>query len=450
MSRKGGRAVVGSVDAGAERRTGYDAIIIGAGVIGAAIALSLSRRGWRTLNVDRNGQPGHGSTSASAGIIRVHAASRDAVILAQEALPYWHQWGDYLKAEPDEPLAEFRSCGSVILRDGTDYPDQVVCTLSSLGIYFEEWDTDGLLERLPFFDVSAFGPPCLPQEDAFWHDPVDVLPGAVYTPSSGYVSDPALAAQNLFHSAVRAGASHLPRVTVVEIRQRGGRTIGVTLSDGRRLDAPVVVNAAGPHSDHINRLAGVEDGMRVRTRPLRQELHHVPAPPGVDYELSGLHIVDGDLGINFRPEVGNALLVGGNGAACDGEVRVDDADRHDDHVTAEVWDRHVLRLARRVPSLPVPSRPSGVAGLYDVTEDWLPIYDHTDLSGFYVAIGTSGNQFKTAPLVGELMSELIETTQAGRDIDAEPLVVHGRHSGWEIEMDTYSRRREPQPNGLRG
>jgi sarcosine oxidase subunit beta len=442
--------VTGSVDAGAERRAGYDAIIIGAGVIGAAIALSLSRRGWRTLTVERNGQPGHGSTSASAGIVRVHAASHNAVVLAQEALPYWHYWAEFLGAGRDEPLAEFRRCGSVILRDGTDYPDRVVTTLSSLGIDFEQWDTDGLRERLPFFDVSAFGPPRVPHDEAFWRDPVDVLPGAVYTPSSGYVSDPALAAQNLFHAAVRAGASHLPRATVVDVRQRGGRTLGVALSDGRRLDAPVVVNAAGPHSGHINRLAGVEDGMRVRTRPLRQELHHVPAPPGVDYEMSGLHVVDGDLGINFRPEVGNALLVGGNGATCDREVWVDDADRHDDRVTAEVWERHVLRLARRMPSLPVPSKPVGVAGLYDVTEDWLPIYDHTDLSGFYVAIGTSGNQFKTAPLVGELMSDLIESTQSGHDTDTDPLIVRGRHTGWEIRMDTYSRRRQPRPNGVRG
>jgi sarcosine oxidase subunit beta len=442
--------VAGFADAGTAGRAGYDAIIVGAGVIGAAIALSLSRRGWRTLTVERNGQPGHGSTSASAGIVRVHAASRDAVVLAQEALPYWHRWGEFLGAGPDEPLARFRRCGSLILRDGTDYADQVVATLSSLGIDFEEWDTDGLRERCPYFDVSAFGPPRLPDDEAFWADPVGVLPGAVYTPSSGYVGDPALAAQNLLRAAVRAGATHLARATVVQVRQRGGRTAGVALSDGRRLDAPVVVNAAGPHSGHLNRLAGVEDGMRVRTRSLRQELHHLPAPPDVDYEASGLHVVDGDLGINFRPEVGNALLVGGNGAPCDGAEWVDDADRHSEHVTPGMWERPALRLARRMPSLRVPSKPAGVAGLYDVTPDWLPIYDRTDLSGFYVAIGTSGNQFKTAPLVGELMSDLIEATEAGRDTDAQPLVVRGRHTGWEIDMKTYSRLREPQPNGVRG
>ena len=50
----------------------YDAIIIGAGVIGASVAFELAKRGWRTLNIDRNGTAGHGSTSASCAIIRVH------------------------------------------------------------------------------------------------------------------------------------------------------------------------------------------------------------------------------------------------------------------------------------------------------------------------------------------------------------------------------------------
>ena len=50
----------------------YDAIIIGAGVIGAAIGFELSKKGWKTLNIDRNPASGYGSTAASCAIIRVH------------------------------------------------------------------------------------------------------------------------------------------------------------------------------------------------------------------------------------------------------------------------------------------------------------------------------------------------------------------------------------------
>jgi len=38
---------------------------------------------------------------------------------------------------------------------------------------------------------------------------------------------------------------------------------------------------------------------------------------------------------------------------------------------------------------------------------WIPIYDKSDLPGFYLAIGTSGNQYKNAPEVGKMMAELI-------------------------------------------
>ena len=46
----------------------YDAVIIGAGVIGASVGLELARRGRRTLNIDALPAAGYGSTSASAAI----------------------------------------------------------------------------------------------------------------------------------------------------------------------------------------------------------------------------------------------------------------------------------------------------------------------------------------------------------------------------------------------
>ena len=58
------------------------------------------------------------------------------------------------------------------------------------------------------------------------------------------------------------------------------------------------------------------------------------------------------------------------------------------------------------------AKPVGLAALYDVTPDWAPIYDRTSLDGFYVAIGTSGNQFKNSPLVGTLMAAV--TVLSGR------------------------------------
>ena len=71
----------------------------------------------------------------------------------------------------------------------------------------------------------------------------------------------------------------------------------------------------------------------------------------------------------------------------------------------------------------------GVVDLYDVSDDWIPIYDKSSLPGFYMAVGTSGNQFKNAGGVGHLMAELIDACENGWDHDTTPVVVKARFTG---------------------
>jgi sarcosine oxidase subunit beta len=173
----------------------------------------------------------------------------------------------------------------------------------------------------------------------------------------------------------------------------------------------------------------------------------VPSPPDFDFEHNGLHTSDGDTGIYFRPESGNNILIGSEDPDCDPKVWVEDPDTFDRHVTEQQWEAQVYRLARRMPSLRIPNERKGVVDLYDVSDDWIPIYDRSVLDGFYMAIGTSGNQFKNAPVVGHLMAELIDRVEHGHDHDAEPVQVRCEYND-EIVLDAgfYSRRREINPN----
>jgi glycine/D-amino acid oxidase-like deaminating enzyme len=107
----------------------------------------------------------------------------------------------------------------------------------------------------------------------------------------------------------------------------------------------------------------------------------------------------------------------------------------------ECFEAQVWRLARRLPDLAVPLRPTGLAGVYDVTPDWLPIYDRSSLDGFYLAIGTSGNQFKNAPLVGQMMLDLVDACEAGHDHDADPVTTDCHHIGRTLDLGTFSRLR---------
>ena len=85
----------------------------------------------------------------------------------------------------------------------------------------------------------------------------------------------------------------------------------------------------------------------------------------------------------------------------------------------------MLRLARRLPEFGVPPKPVGLAALYDASDDWVPIYDRSSLDGFYMACGTSGNQFKNAPLAGQFMRALVDAADAGIDHDADPVQFTG-------------------------
>lgn len=299
---------------------------------------------------------------------------------------------------------------------------------------------------MPIYSHDAHYPPKRPEDDAFWEDAKDRIAGAIYTPESGYVNDPQLATHNAMRAAQARGGEFLYNAEVIEIRKANGKVQGVTLKSGEQIDAPIVVNVAGPHSFVINRLAGVEEGMNIKTRALRHEVHHVPSPAGFNFESNGTHTSDGDAAIYFRPETGNTILVGSEDPDCDPQVWVDNPDEFNREITQDQWKAQVYRLAKRIPDLQIPNQPRGVVDLYDVSDDWIPIYDSSDLGGFYMAIGTSGNQFKNAPVAGHVMGELIDAVEKGHNHDSDPLQVETVYKKFKLNMGFYSRLREINPN----
>ncbi|MET8810365.1 FAD-dependent oxidoreductase [Streptomyces sp. NPDC004549] len=414
-----------------------DVVIIGAGVVGASIALELARAGRTVTVVDKAGGVGHGSTSASSAVVRFNFSTWDGVAAAWEAKHHWESWPDYLGVASTDGLARYRRTGLALLDVEVAPRKAYLPHFERAGIPYEEWGDEALVDRIPGIDPGRYWPPARLDDDRFWSDARSKL-GAVYTPDAGFVTDPQLAAANLADAATRHGATFLLRTVVTAISRSGDRVAGVDLADGGHLAAPVVVNAAGPWSGRVNALAGVGAEFTVGLRPMRQEVHHAPAgPPG------GLRTVvaDMDLGTYLRPD-GDGLLVGGTEPACDPLQWLDDPDLVHPCPTADVFNAQVTRAARRFPELRVPNRPKGVVGVYDVTDDWTPIYDRTDLPGFYVAVGTSGNQFKNAPVIGQFMAAIIEQTESGTDHDTTPVQFRGRHTGAVIDLAAFSRKRE--------
>jgi sarcosine oxidase, subunit beta len=418
-----------------------DAIVIGAGVIGSSIALELGKLGMKVAVVDKAGGAGLGSTSASSAIVRFNYSTRDGVATAWESRHCWERWAAHLGFADSYGLAFFQRTGLVMLDSPLMPRKQMTRLFDAVGVPHEEWDAETLAARVPGIDPGRYWPPKPVRSEEFFAPPDGRL-GGVFTPDAGFISDPQLAAHNLAAAAQARGADLLFGRTVTAVVRRGSRARGVRLDGGDRIDAPVVVNAAGPWSGAVNRLASVGDDFTIGVRPLRQEVHHVPAPdgytPGGQF---GLAIADLDLGTYLRPAFGDGVLIGGTEPECDPLDWADSPDDVNQHVTASVYESQVTRASRRLTGLTVPGTPRGVVGVYDVADDWRPIYDRTGLDGFYVAIGTSGNQFKNAPLAGRFIAALVQRVEAGHDHDADPVQYACEHTGGSINLGAFSRRR---------
>lgn len=429
---------------------GVRAIVVGSGVMGASIAYSLARRGYSVTTVDKKSGPAQGSTAATSAIIRFTYSLRDSIALAWESKHMWENLREHVGAEESEPVAGFHRTGMAVIDIPGLIPPNVRPDFEALRIPYTDWDASDLQRELPGVDPSNFHPPVRTDDPKFL-EAAEESATALYTPDGGYISDPVLATENFVRGAKRQGAQFVYNAEVIGVENHTTDDTdtsprwSVHLGDGTTLDADVVVNAAGPWSAKLNELAGVGHDHGISLRPLRQEVHTLPTETTV-IRGDGTPIpalLDAGIGTYMRAEVGGQLLIGGSEPDCDELEWVEEPDDASLSVRPEQFEIQATRAAKRFNDLAIPNRARGVVGVYDVSTDWTPIYDASEKDGFYQAVGTSGNQFKNAPMVGELMSTLIDAVEHGHDHDADPVRVPLAHTGGELNLGAFSRRRLP-------
>jgi sarcosine oxidase subunit beta len=358
--------------------------------------------------LEKAGAVAEGSTGASSAVLRHRYSNPQLIRLARDGQRAYADWGGFTGVA--KPRGHFTRTGMVWMTgESADDVAAHVERMRAEQVAVTSIDRGELCERFPalascdaLLDLSSEtehvcrdGGPFLFEEDAGYCDAVG-------------------AAQDLLEAALREGAEVRLRQSVSTVRSAGGRVQGVSLANGTSIDAPIVINAAGPWCNALYRMAGVEIPWKLR--PVRAQIVFRDRPP----ELTGPIplVADASGGMYFRPESGDQQILIGSIREEDEQEIVEDPDDFDRSDDPEYREAKLLGLHHRIPVLPHRGRVSGLSGLYTMNQDDVhPILGPTELEGFLAANGFSGHGFKLAPMVGSMLAQHITGKRAPFDTD---------------------------------
>jgi sarcosine oxidase subunit beta len=362
-----------------------DAVVIGGGIMGTATAYHLAQRGVKVILLEKT-QLGAGSTGRTGGIIRQHYSIETSARMAQRALKVWENFDEVVGGD-----VGFIKTGIVFVSDldGVQGISDNVTMMQSIGIRVELMDGQALSEITPYLRTGDVGI-------------------AAYEPDAG-VADGSMACNAFAARARDLGGQVRQGVEVTAIRLEGERVAGVDTSNGR-VDAPVVINTAGPWGPQLARNIGVQ----VPAEASRHQIASFKLPGDFDIPM---HVIVADL-INahyMRAETGGLTLAGS--IENDTSDAVPDPDDYGEWVDQVFIEGMVERCMWRLPALERGGVQGGWAGLYTVTPDWSPVIDRVEqIPGLFLALGFSGSGFKMGPVVGEMLADMA-TSQKQCPID---------------------------------
>ena len=158
----------------------------------AAVGFDLSRKGWKTLNVDKLSGAGYGSTAVSCAIIRVHYSTLDGCAMAYEGYHYWKDWSNYLDSEDERGHALYIQSGTVLFMLEGGHHEKVLPLFDEVQVPKRFLPTEDLPNPSPFTDNAPNGEPSPPKATRSRPKPRAELIEALTTQDSGKVTDPRL------------------------------------------------------------------------------------------------------------------------------------------------------------------------------------------------------------------------------------------------------------------
>jgi glycine/D-amino acid oxidase-like deaminating enzyme len=368
--------------------SGYDAVVVGAGIVGAACTHYLSLAGLRVAVVDRGGVAAGTTGSGEGNVLVSDKMPGPELALAVLSNRLWRELADEL----DESAEVELKGGLVVTEDGRAFAglSQLAERQAEAGVQTERIPA----ERIPDLEPNLRSG----------------LAGGVYYPQDLQVQ-PMAAAANLLRRAEGRGARLLFGREVTGIERRGARVTGL-VTDREVLATAVVVNAAGPWAGLLARLAGLElpvlprRGFILVTEPLPRVIRHKVytadylanvASSGWDLETST--VIEGTKS--------GTVLIGSS------RERVG----FDDTFSVRVAARIAAQATRLVPRLAGVRVLRAYHGFRPYSPDHLPIIgEDPRLVGLYHATGHEGAGIGLAPATACLLTQAVTGRQPELDL----------------------------------
>ena len=355
-----------------------DAVVVGGGVIGCAVAYFLAREGVRVTLLERD-ELGRRASGAAAGML----------------LPFG-------EAEDDGP---FRHWG---LKSLALFPELVRELLDRSGVN-SEFAASGALQ--PAFDESSAArlrarAQREAEHDVEWLDAANArvaepqlaepLHGALWSPHEAHLRPPLLV-RAYAAGAASLGARVEAGVSAIGLLRRGDRVVGVATEGGDR-HAGCVVLCMGAWSPIC--ASWLDAAWELPIEPVRGQILSLDAPqPPLSAIIVGPSAY-------LVPKADGSVVVGAT------EERVG----FDCRVTAEGMAELLTAAPRLVPALARCTFRTAWAGLRPATPDRLPVIGPLPgIEGLLLATGHYRNGVLLSPITGRLVAEYVLGKETGDD-----------------------------------
>lgn len=351
--------------------------VVGAGIIGASVALRLAESGAAQVWIVDESQPASGTTSTSFAWVNAnektprdyfelnHAGLEEHFRLRGElpgGAPWLNPGGNLEWAEDEATLEKLH---------------HRVERLRSWGYAAEWWEASRINEVM---------------EPGIVFPSSDIL--VAFFPEEAWVDAPRLT--NFLVELARQKGAEVRFGTIVEaVETRGGGVVAVRLRGGERLPADAVVNAAGPGADRVAGLLGLplplwkRRGLLLRLAVRGTPLGRIVHSPRV----------------SIRPDGPGYLLVHHRSI----DEKLEDATKTEGFLCSELLER----AQQVIPALESAKVEGARIGVRPMPEDGLSCVGAVSaVSGYYEAVTHSG--VTLGPLIGRLLAQEILADEVER------------------------------------